>query len=91
MNIKVKLFAYFREIFDAREKAMALPEGADVRSLLEALADSPRRREEIFAGDALKPLVIVMKNGTSVGSLQGLETPLAEGDTVAVFPFVAGG
>jgi MoaD family protein len=91
MTIKVKLFAYFREIFEAREKDLVLPEGAAVRSLLEALADSPRRREELFAGEALKPLVIVMKNGTSINSLQGLDTPLAEGDTVAVFPFVAGG
>jgi molybdopterin synthase sulfur carrier subunit len=91
MTIKVKLFAYFREIFEAREKDLVLPEGAAVRSLLEALADSPRRREELFAGEALKPLVIVMKNGTSISSLQGLETSLAEGDAVAVFPFVAGG
>ena len=91
MTIKVKFFAYFREIFNAREKSMKFPEGAVIRSLLEALADTPRRREELFAGAALKPLVIVMKNGTSISSLQGLETSLAEGDTVAVFPFVAGG
>jgi molybdopterin synthase sulfur carrier subunit len=91
MIIKVKFFASFREIFDAREKDLALPEGARVRSLLEALADSPRRREALFAGEALKPLVIVMKNATSIHSLQDLDTPLAEGDTVAVFPFMTGG
>lgn len=91
MNVKVKFFAYFREIFDAREKDLILPAGADVRSLLGALADSPRRREELFAGEALKPLVIVMKNGTPINSLRGLDTPLAEGDTVAVFPFITGG
>jgi molybdopterin synthase sulfur carrier subunit len=91
MTVQVKFFAYFRDIFNAREKNMTLPDGAAIRSLLEALADSPRRREELFAGEALKPLIIVMKNGTSISSLQGLETPLAEGDTIAVFPFVAGG
>jgi sulfur-carrier protein len=91
MTIKVKFFAYFREIFDAREKDMILSEGATVRGLLEVLADSPRRREELFAGKGLKPLVIVMKNGTSINSLEGLDTSLAEGDTVAVFPFITGG
>lgn len=91
MTIKVKFFAFFREIFDTREKAMTFPAGATIRGMLEALADSPRRRDELFAGTALKPLVIVMKNGTAINSLQGLETPLAEGDVVAVFPFVAGG
>jgi molybdopterin synthase sulfur carrier subunit len=91
MKVKVKFFAYFRELFVTREKDVAVPDGAAMRSLLEALADTPRRREELFAGEALKPLVIVMKNGTSIRSLGGLDTPLAEGDTVAVFPFVAGG
>lgn len=91
MTVKVKLFAYFREIFGARERDVALPEGTAVRNLLEALADSPRRREELFAGERLKPLVIVMRNGISINSLEGLDTSLAEGDTVAVFPFVAGG
>jgi molybdopterin synthase sulfur carrier subunit len=91
MTVKVKFFAYFREIFDTREKNMTLPDGAAIRSLLEALSDSPRRREELFAGGAIKPLIIVMKNGTSINSLEGLDTSLAEGDTIAVFPFVAGG
>jgi MoaD family protein len=91
MNIRVRFFAYFREIFDAREIVLELPEGADVRRLLEALANDPRRRGELFEGDALKPLVIVMKNGTSVQALEGLETRLGDGDTVAVFPFIAGG
>ncbi len=91
MTVKVKFFAFFREIFDAREKEMAFPAGATIRGMLEALADSPRRRDELFAGTALKPLVIVMKNGTAIGSLQGLDTPLAEGDVIAVFPFLDGG
>ena len=91
MNVKVKFFASFRELFDAREKDLPLPEGAPVRSLLDAIADSPRRRAELFAGDELKPLVIVMKNATSINSLQGLDTPLADGDIIAVFPFMTGG
>ncbi len=91
MNVKVKFFASFRELFHAREKDLPLPEGAPVRSLLDAIADSPRRRAELFAGDELKPLVIVMKNATSINSLQGLDTPLADGDIIAVFPFMTGG
>jgi sulfur-carrier protein len=91
MTIKVKFLAYFKEIFDAREKVMTFPAGITIRGVLEALADSPRRRDELFAGGALKPPVIVMKNETSIHSIEGLDTPLAEGDTVAVFPFITGG
>jgi len=91
VTVKVKFFASFRDVFGVRERDLSLPEGAPVRSLLEAIADSPRRRAEIFEGEALKPLVVVMKNAVPIGSLEGLGTPLAEGDTVAVFPFMTGG
>ncbi len=91
MKIKVKFFAYFRELFETRERDLTFPEGAVIRSLLETIADSPRRREELLAGEELKPLIIVMKNATSINSLQGLDTPLEEGDTIAVFPFITGG
>ena len=91
MTVRVRFFAHFREAFDGRERSLALAEGADVRALLEAIGDTPRRRGELFEGNALKPLVIVLRNGTSIQTLEGLDTPLSEGDTVAVFPFVAGG
>jgi len=91
MTIKIRFFAYFREIFGSAEECRVLREGTTVGRLLEALGDTPRRRAEIFAGGSLRPAVVVMKNKISIHSLQGLDTPLADGDTVAVFPFVGGG
>ncbi len=35
MKIKVKFFAYFREIFDGRDKDVVLPEGSTVGDLLD--------------------------------------------------------
>jgi molybdopterin converting factor small subunit len=32
-----------------------------------------------------------MKNGTSINSLDGLETKLEDDDVIAIFPFIAGG
>ena len=91
MRVKVKFFAYFREIFDGREKDVVLPEGSTVGDLLDDVCDTAKRRTEVFNGRALKPLVIAMKNGTSINSLDGLETKLEDDDVIAVFPFVAGG
>jgi MoaD family protein len=91
MRVKVKFFAYFREIFDGREKDVVLPEGSTVGDLLDDVCDTAKRRTEVFKGCALKPLVIAMKNGTSINSLDGLETKLEDDDVIAVFPFVAGG
>ena len=91
MTVKVKFFAYFREIFGGRQRERSLPAGTSLRSLLEDLCDTPIRRAEIFDGESLKPHVIVMKNGTPAESLDGLETELNDGDVVSVFPFIGGG
>ena len=89
--VKVKFFAYFRELFAAKERELNLPAGSTIRALLETQADTPARRAEIFAGDALKPHIVVMINGAAFPPSTGLETPLASGDVVAVFPLMGGG
>ncbi len=91
MTVKAKFFAYFRDIFGGREREIALVAGGTVADALALLCDTPERRREIFAGDALRPHIVVMVNGTPVGSLQGPATPLAAGDTLAVFPLMGGG
>jgi MoaD family protein len=91
MTIKAKFFAFFRDLFGGRERDLAVAAGATVSDALGLLCDTPERRREVFAGDDLKPHIVVMVNGTPIGSLQGLATPLAPGDTLAVFPLVGGG
>lgn len=91
MTVKAKFFAHFRDLFGGRERDLALPPGGTVADALAALCDTPDRRRELLAGHALRPHIIVMVNGAPVGSLQGLATPLADGDTLAVFPLMGGG
>lgn len=91
MTIKVKFFAYFREVFGGRDREVALGAGASVGDALALLCDTPARRAEIFAAGGLKPHLVIMLNGVPVQSLKGLSTPLAEGDTLAVFPMMGGG
>ena len=91
MKIKVKFFAHFRTIFAGREREVDLGAGLTVRDALELLCDTPTRRAEVFARGDLKPHLVVMVNGTHIDSRQGLDTALADGDTLAVFPFLVGG
>jgi MoaD family protein len=91
MTVKAKFFAYFRDLFQGRERDVDVGEGATVRDALNALCDTPERRREVFHGDGLKPHLVVMVNGVHVESFCGLETPLAPGDTLAVFPMLGGG
>jgi MoaD family protein len=91
MTVKTKFFAYFRDLFGGRERDLAVEAGASVGDVLGLLCDTSERRREVFAGEGLKPHIVVMVNGTPVGSLQGLATRLAPGDTLAVFPLMGGG
>lgn len=92
MKIQVKFLAYFRDLFGAKEITLDLPTGALLGDLLERLGDTPERRQAILTEKGEIPSqLVVMKNGWPVQSAGGLKTPLAEGDTVAVFPFLGGG
>jgi MoaD family protein len=91
MTIKAKFFAYFRDLFQGRERDIVIAAGETVQGALLFLCDTPERRREVFQGDGLKPHLVVMVNGVHVESLRGLETPLAEGDTLAIFPMLGGG
>jgi len=67
--------------------------GDSVGAVLQALADShPDTRTQLFgsAGD-LNRYVNVYLNDEDVRVLNGLETPVADGDTVVILPAMAGG
>ena len=90
MIIRVRFFAHFRELFGAKDRELILSEGAVIRDAMDALCDTPASREQVFDGQ-LKRDVIILKNGSPIASLGGLETPLAPEDTLAVFPLLGGG
>jgi MoaD family protein len=67
--------------------------GATVGEVLSALAEShPETRDQLFADDgALNRYVNVYLNDEDVRVLAGLETPVADADTVVILPAMAGG
>ena len=91
MTVRVRFFAYFRELFGGKDRVLDLPDGASVGAALELLCDSPARRAEIFDAARLRPQIVVMINGAGLPTATGTATPLREGDILAVFPMMGGG
>lgn len=68
-------------------------EGATVGEALRSLAaQHPDTERQLFGeGGELNRYVNVYKNDEDVRVLEGLETPLAESDTLMILPAMAGG
>jgi len=74
-------------------EAEVTADGVDVGEVLRALADiHPGTSEQLFSQDGeLNRYVNVYLNDEDVRVLDGLDTAVAEGDTVVVLPAMAGG
>ncbi len=74
-------------------EAEVAADGETVGEVLEALAAAhPETREQLFGADgALNRYVNVYLNDEDVRVLEGLETTVADTDTVVILPAMAGG
>lgn len=92
MTVTVKSFATLREVMDA-ELQIHFPAGATVRSMLAELTVRYNGLDELLftAPETLRDFVNILQNGRNIHFLAGLDTPLADGDTIALFPPAAGG
>ena len=68
-------------------------QGDSVGALLHAVeAQYPGVAERVFDGEGnVKRFINVFVNDDEIGSLQGLDTPVSEGDKVSIVPAMAGG
>jgi molybdopterin converting factor small subunit len=67
-------------------------EGENVRELLDDLtARFPALRNQLWEDGDVAPFVNVYVEGEDVRTLDGLETPVANGQTVILLPAMAGG
>jgi len=93
MRVTVKLFGEFREAAGKDRVELEVSSGTTCGQALRELA---RREPEVgallFTGEGrLRDHLHVFINGRNVASLNGLETPLSEGDVVSFFPPIGGG
>lgn len=90
MEIELKFFATVREAVGEKTLHRTHPDDARVGDVLESLRDEFPALD-IFDNGELHAHVNVLCNGRNINQLDGLATPLEDGDTLAVFPPVEGG
>ena len=89
----IRLYATLRQRAGTRDVEVACRNGATVGDALRQLLDQrPALEGCIFDPEGrVVPYVAVFVDGRDIRHLDGLATPLAEDDEIAVFPPVAGG
>ena len=89
MRVQVLLFGKPRELAGASEESVELMDGASLADLFKVLGS---RHGPILAQELAFPeKFMIMVNGQHFGSLDGIETGLKSGDSVAILPAVIGG
>ncbi|ELY70933.1 ubiquitin-like small modifier protein 1 [Natrinema versiforme] len=92
MDIDLRFFATFREAVGEKERTRTVDDGATVGDVLTALeAEYDGLEGQLVEDGTIRPQLSVLKNGRNVVHMEGVDTTLAEGDVVSVFPPVAGG
>ena len=92
MELELRTFANFRDMIGQKTLRReydgdAVSAGDVLHGIQEEYPDM-----ELFDDDgSLQEFVTVMKNGREITFIDGLETELEDGDTMSVFPPVAGG
>lgn len=92
MTVKIRFFARFRELLGT-DIVTDVEAGMMFSALITATArKNPDGYDAIFdKNGAFREFVILMKNGRRIDIADAAQTPVEDGDEIAVFPPVAGG
>jgi molybdopterin synthase sulfur carrier subunit len=93
MELSLRFFAVFREAVGEKERTRTYDgERTTVGTVLADLeAEYEGLAGELLDDGAVRDQLSVLKNGQDVVHMAGVDTELADGDTLSVFPPVAGG
>lgn len=92
MEIELRSFATYREAIGQKTIERSYEEGTTVGDVLADLESEFDGLEgQLLENGDIRPQLSILKNGRDVAHAQGSDTPLEPGDTVSLFPPVAGG
>ena len=91
-KVGATFYGLLRRFFQEEKRQIDLSNASNIRALLLVLCNSRERRDRIFDEHGnVRQNISIFINGRNILFLKGLETELNAGDSVAIFPPMAGG
>lgn len=93
MNLELRFFATFRDAVGQKIVHREFPDDATAGDVLADLEADYADLEGAFFDDQgeLRTMISILKNGKDIIHMDGVDTSLADGDALSIFPPVAGG
>ncbi|NCQ59919.1 MAG: MoaD/ThiS family protein [Myxococcales bacterium] len=90
MSITVRIPTPLRTLTEGEDEVSV--EGGNVAQVIDALeAAHPGLKDRLVDDKGVRRFVNLYANDEDIRFLDGLETPLADGDTLSIIPAIAGG
>jgi MoaD family protein, archaeal len=91
MEVEFRTFATFRETAGQKTFVREYDDATTVGDVLRSLSEEYPGMELLNGDGTTREFVSILKDGRDITHIDGLETELDDGDTVSLFPPVAGG
>lgn len=94
MKVKVKLFGLLKRAFESDNILVKLTEPSKLKDLINKIVEeSPLLKNMLLDPELMdpRPHTIILVNGVEISALNGLETPLKDGDEIVLIPVIHGG
>ena len=95
VRVSVRMMGSLREASGRGEEELTLSNGSDVSSVIRKLIEEHGESLEKALMDPIinspRPNALILLNGVEVGNLDGLKTPVVDGDALVLLSVTHGG